>query len=65
MDGYLPVMTNQLDYNPRCQRRDLTNAASARFTLQNLYEILLGEHSHTIAAFQDELQGPRGTLRMQ
>jgi tyrosinase len=64
MDGYLPVMTNQLDYNPRCQRRDLTNAAASRFTLQSLYDLLLGNHSHTIGEFQDELQGPYGTLRM-
>ncbi|KAL2756900.1 hypothetical protein ACRALDRAFT_2072523, partial [Sodiomyces alcalophilus JCM 7366] len=64
MEGYLPLMTNQLDYNPRCQRRDLTNAAAARFTLENLFEILIGKHSKTIAAFQDELQGPQGTLRM-
>lgn len=64
MNGYLPVMRNQLDYNPRCQRRDLTNEAASRFTLQNLYDVLLGDHSHTVGHFQDELQGPFGTLRM-
>ena len=64
MQGYEPVMTNQLDYNPRCQRRDLTNAASAYFTNKNLWEVLLGPHSISIGHFQDELQGPYGTLRM-
>lgn len=64
MQGYLPVMKTQQDYNPRCQRRDLTIDASARFTFTNLYEILIGKYSKTIGDFQDELQGPYGTLRM-
>lgn len=65
MRDYEPTFPNQLHYNPRCQRRDLTNAASAFFTLENLAEILIGKHSKSIGLFQDELQGPYGTLRMQ
>lgn len=64
MNGYEPKMTNQLDYNPRCQRRDFTKAAAARFTDQSLYDILAGANSSSVGAFQDELQGPYGTLRM-
>jgi tyrosinase len=64
MNGYFPVMKTQLDYNPRCQRRDLTNEAASRFTLDALYDILLGNHSQTVGLFQDELQGPYGTIRM-
>jgi tyrosinase len=64
MDNLLPVMKNQLDYNPRCQRRDLTNQAAATFTSDALFELLGGGHSHTIGQFQDEFQSAVGTLRM-
>jgi tyrosinase len=64
MQGYEPVQPNQLAYNPRCQRRDLTHEAAARFTDQALYDLLAGEHSTSIGRFQDEFQGPFGTLRM-
>lgn len=64
MRGYTPVMKNQLDYNPRCMRRDLTKAASATFTNSNLLNITVGEASATVGLFQEELQGPLGTLRM-
>jgi tyrosinase len=62
MDGYLPVMKNQLDYNPRCQRRDLTIKAAARFTPDALFDLLAGDYSQSIGLFQDNLQGPFGTL---
>ncbi|KAF2026530.1 Di-copper centre-containing protein [Setomelanomma holmii] len=64
MQDFVPVMKNQLDYNPRCLRRDLTIAAAARFTDQALFDVLAGNHSSSIAAFQDEFQSPPGTLRL-
>jgi tyrosinase len=64
MRGLTPIVTNQLDYNPRCLRRDLTTAASATFTMENLLNITIGAASHTVEHFQEELQGPLGTLRM-
>jgi tyrosinase len=64
MQGYAPVQANQLAYNPRCQRRDLTHEAAATFTDEALYDLLAGEHSISIGHFQDEFQGPFGTLRM-
>jgi len=64
MNGYVPVMKSQLDYNPRCQRRDLTIQAAARFTPEALFDLLAGDHSHSIGQFQDEFQGAFGVLRM-
>lgn len=57
-------MKNQLDYNPRCQRRDLTVAAASRFKVEYLYDLLVGEYSTSIGSFQDEFQSPPGTLRL-
>lgn len=54
-------MTNQLDYNPRCQRRDLVHAASKRYTFEDLFDLLAGEHSYNIGLMQDEFQA-FGTL---
>ena len=65
MQGYTPVYTDVKSYNPRCQRRDLTMAAStSAFTFANLLNVTRGEASVTVGHFQDELQGPLGTLRM-
>lgn len=57
MAGEVPV-TSPFAYNPRCAKRDLTNYASQTwFTHTNLYNITLGPASHSIALFQNELQG--------
>lgn len=59
MDG-LPAVASIADWNPRCLRRDLTTASSARFlTTAGLLNLTVGAASHGIAAFQDELQGAR------
>src|SRR6186997_2187554 len=64
MRDYVPTFNSVKAYNPRCARRDLTMAASALFTSANLFNLTLGEASASIGHFQDELQGPLGTLRM-
>ncbi|KAK3291590.1 uncharacterized protein B0H64DRAFT_248391 [Chaetomium fimeti] len=65
MQGYTPVVTDVKHLNPRCQRRDLTMAAStSTFTAENLLNVTLGPASATIGHFQDELQGTYGTLRL-
>lgn len=65
MQGYTPVYTDVKKLNPRCQRRDLTTAASmSTFTAANLLNITVGAESKTVGHFQDELQGPYGTLRL-
>ncbi|KAK4210225.1 hypothetical protein QBC37DRAFT_390655 [Rhypophila decipiens] len=65
MQGYTPVFTDVKAYNPRCQRRDLTMAAStSTFTASNLLNVTLGLASATVGHFQDELQGSLGTLRL-
>lgn len=64
MRGIVPIMKNQLDYNPRCLRRDLTVGATVLFTAENLLNITIGIASATVESFQEELQGPLGTLRM-
>lgn len=65
MQGYTPVYADVKTYNPRCQRRDLTMAAStSTFTTSNLLNISIGPASQSIGHFQDELQGPYGTLRL-
>ena len=65
MQGYLPLSKDVKAANPRCQRRDLTAAAATRsFTGERLYNVMLGKDSHSVGAFQDELQGANGTLRM-
>ncbi|KAK4154903.1 hypothetical protein C8A00DRAFT_42372 [Chaetomidium leptoderma] len=56
MQGYSPVFTD---------RRDLTTAAStSTFTAENLLNVTIGAASATVGTFQDELQGPLGTLRL-
>jgi tyrosinase len=65
MQGYTPVFTDVKHLNPRCQRRDLTTAAStSTFTVANLLNVTVGAASATVGHFQDELQGPYGTLRL-
>ncbi|KAL2193832.1 hypothetical protein P885DRAFT_44270 [Corynascus similis CBS 632.67] len=65
MQGYTPVFTDVKRLNPRCQRRDLTTAASmSTFTAANLLNVTVGPASATVGHFQDELQGPYGTLRL-
>jgi len=65
MQGYTPVFTDVKHFNPRCQRRDLTTAAStSTFTAENLLNVTTGPASATVGTFQDELQGPLGTLRL-
>jgi tyrosinase len=65
MQGYTPVFTDVKHLNTRCPRRDLTMAAStSTFTAFNLLNLTVGDASATIGTFQDELQGPLGTLRI-
>ena len=65
MQGYVPVYTDVRVRNPRCQRRDLTAAASAStFTAANLLNLTVGPASRSVGHFQDELQGAYGTLRI-
>lgn len=65
MQGYTPIFTDVKSLNPRCQRRDLTTAASlSTFTASNLLNVTTGPASATVGHFQDELQGPYGTLRL-
>ncbi|KAF9761559.1 hypothetical protein IL306_003782 [Fusarium sp. DS 682] len=57
MDG-MKATTTPLEYNPRCLRRDLSKFAIDKWmTLPNLYNITLGDASHSIRAMQDEFQG--------
>ncbi|KAK8008376.1 Tyrosinase-like protein orsC [Apiospora marii] len=58
MNGLLPV-SSLYEWNPRCLRRDLTMAASRFLNAENLINITVGDASHTIELFQDELQGAR------
>lgn len=65
MQGYLPIYSDVEVLNTRCQRRDLTMAAStSTFTAENLLNVTVGPASASIGHFQDELQGPYGTLRL-
>lgn len=65
MQGYVPTYNSVKVLNPRCQRRDLTMAAStSTFTASNLLNVTIGPASQTVGHFQDELQGPYGTLRL-
>ena len=65
MQGYAPVFTDVKDLNTRCLRRDLTMAASiSTFTADNLLNVTVGAASANVGTFQDELQGPLGTLRL-
>lgn len=58
MDGYDPVSTDHYAYNPRCLRRDLTSYATTNWmTTSALLNITTGPSSHSIADFQNELQG--------
>lgn len=58
MVGLPPSPTGPMGYNPRCLRRDLTSfALSTWMTTANMVNITTGDASHTVAAFQDELQG--------
>ncbi|KAF5026427.1 hypothetical protein F66182_1492 [Fusarium sp. NRRL 66182] len=57
MDG-MKATTTPLEYNPRCLRRDLSHYAIDQWmTLPNLYNITLGDASHSIKSMQDEFQG--------
>jgi tyrosinase len=57
MDG-MKATTTPLEYNPRCIRRDLSRYTIEKWmTLPNLYNITLGDASHSIKAMQDEFQG--------
>ncbi|KAH7324193.1 hypothetical protein B0I35DRAFT_157459 [Stachybotrys elegans] len=63
----LPVSpAGPLGYNPHCLRRDLTNAAMEYMTATNLLNITTGAASHSVEAFQNELQGrfPQGFAGM-
>jgi tyrosinase len=65
MDGMGQVVTDIKSLNTRCQRRDLNTAATTlTFTAANLLNLTLGPASATVGSFQDELQGPLGTLRI-
>ncbi|KAK8040095.1 hypothetical protein PG993_008506 [Apiospora rasikravindrae] len=65
MEGLSPVMKSLQDHNPRCLRRDLSVAPAAAFTHQNLHNLITGDASRTIDAFQSELQSSsRGTFSM-
>ncbi|KAK7984714.1 hypothetical protein PG988_002336 [Apiospora saccharicola] len=57
MDG-LPSVGNLFEWNPRL-RRDLTMSASRFLNAKNLLEITVGDASHSVKLFQDELQGVR------
>ncbi|RGP66589.1 tyrosinase [Fusarium longipes] len=60
MDG-MEATTTPLNYNPRCLRRDLSSySVETWLNLPNLYNITLGQASHTIQAMQDEFQGRFG-----
>jgi tyrosinase len=57
----LPVSeAGPLGFNPHCLRRDLTQDALSYMTATNLFNITLGQASHSIKLFQDELQGRFG-----
>ncbi|KAK8016680.1 hypothetical protein PG993_014869 [Apiospora rasikravindrae] len=58
MDGLSPV-GSLFEWNPRCLRRDLTMAASRNLNAVNLLNLTVGDASHTIQLFQNELQGAR------
>ncbi|KAK8038335.1 Tyrosinase-like protein orsC [Apiospora phragmitis] len=60
MNG-LPKSPSPLAYNPRCLRRDFTSRAPQTwFTVENFLNLTTGAASHSIAAFQTELQGRFG-----
>ncbi|KAG9499529.1 hypothetical protein J7337_007985 [Fusarium musae] len=57
MDG-MEATATPLEYNPRCLRRDLGRYAIDKWmTLPNLYNVTLGDASHSIQVMQDEFQG--------
>ncbi|KAK8122663.1 hypothetical protein PG984_011333 [Apiospora sp. TS-2023a] len=58
MDGLTPI-SSLFEWNPRCLRRDLTMSASRFLNAENLLNITVGDASHSIQLFQDELQGVR------
>lgn len=64
MQDYPSIVETQLDYNPRCLRRDLSPGAAAVFTLENLHNLTLGAASVSIGKMQYEFQGADGSLRM-
>lgn len=54
----LPVTPGEnLGYNPHCVRRDISNDPMRYMTATNLANITIGAASHSIALFQNELQG--------
>lgn len=58
MDGMEPNPNGPMGSNVRCLRRDLSTFALTRFmTYDNVYRILRGSESSSIAEFQTELQG--------
>ncbi|KAH7025103.1 uncharacterized protein B0I36DRAFT_332532 [Microdochium trichocladiopsis] len=58
MDGMKPGPDGGLGYNPRCLLRDLsTYSVDTTMTLSNLANVTVGSASHSILAFQNELQG--------
>ncbi|KAK8072700.1 hypothetical protein PG996_006048 [Apiospora saccharicola] len=57
MDG-LPSVGSLFEWNPRL-RRDLTMSASRFLNAENLLNITVGDASHSVKLFQDELQGVR------
>lgn len=58
MDGMTAPVKDANVYNPRCLRRDLNHHAATRWhRYKNLLNITVGESSHSIVRFQDELQG--------
>jgi tyrosinase len=61
-----PSPTGPLGYNPRCLRRDVTSTPMSDMNAANLLNITIGQASHSISLFQDELQGrfPDGFIGM-
>ncbi|KAL8297909.1 hypothetical protein RB597_007093 [Gaeumannomyces tritici] len=60
-DGMKPSPAGSLGHNPRCITRDLNAVALQRWmTYENLLNITVGAASHSVGAFQDELQGRFG-----
>ncbi|KLU82363.1 hypothetical protein MAPG_01435 [Magnaporthiopsis poae ATCC 64411] len=60
-DGLKPSPTGNLGPNPRCISRDLNPGVLQRWmTYENLLNVTVGAASHSVGAFQDELQGRFG-----
>ncbi|KAJ1323486.1 tyrosinase [Microdochium nivale] len=61
MDGMKPGPDGGRGYNPRCLLRDLSAyAVDTLMTLSNLANVTIGSASHSVLAFQNELQGRFG-----